>query len=704
MKTTLYICLSFFCLLYSATGQTFSWQESNVGLVGAEIRSLHTNGQGTMFAGTLSGVFRSIDNGQTWAEANSGLPTSTWVLAITSDAAGILCIGTSLGLFRSTDNGDTWVKANLPRLQSIYCFAVKGGTDLFAGGYGVSRSTDHGATWIDAGLSGIFIQALKVNSAGDIFAASAQNALTPSTPGGLYRSTDNGQNWIKIIDGISNVDLRSIGIGAQNHLFVASGFGQIYHSTDNGDHWAMTFQGPGTITAIETDSSGNLYCASYGICRSTDNGTTWQYFGYEQLNIGTSSLTINRTGEIFVGTFGKGIFYSTDRGVSWKQTNTGIAKMYIGAVSSNSQGDIFAGTSNNGVFRSTNHGMTWSKTGDIGNKWVNCVTIGSDDYIFAGTSLGGVFRSGNNGQNWEHNHNGMPDDERVRVIAINSIGHVYAGSDGHGLFRSKTYGQNWERVPLLDSTATGIFALAINSLGHIFAATFQAGLTRLFLSSDDGNSWTQLPNPSSNTRIHSIIIDNKNTLFLCGEGIYRSIDNGAHWTPIGLANKVISSIAFGPNGKFFAGSFNFGAYSSNDSGVTWIEINSGLKSLEVLSLCFDKAGYLYAGTTAGLYRSFNPITEVKNETEPPKFFSLKQNYPNPFNPSTNIEFSLPTSTYMTLKVFNLLGEEVKTLLKGYFVAGDHEINQDFSNLPSGVYLYRLEAGSIVETKKLILLK
>jgi len=88
----------------------------------------------------------------------------------------------------------------------------------------------------------------------------------------------------------------------------------------------------------------------------------------------------------------------------------------------------------------------------------------------------------------------------------------------------------------------------------------------------------------------------------------------------------------------------------------------------------------------------------------PKVFSLAQNYPNPFNPTTTIKFSLPKTTEVRLKVFNLLGFEVANLVNGRVQSGSHLIEFDASDLVSGVYFYRLEAGSFVQTKRLLLLK
>jgi hypothetical protein len=97
------------------------------------------------------------------------------------------------------------------------------------------------------------------------------------------------------------------------------------------------------------------------------------------------------------------------------------------------------------------------------------------------------------------------------------------------------------------------------------------------------------------------------------------------------------------------------------------------------------------------------ITEVKNENVPTSY-SLEQNYPNPFNPSTTIEYSLPRNGFVKLKVFNVLGKEVTTLINGQVEAGNHKVNFDATNLNSGVYFYRLESGSFIDTKKMILLK
>ena len=98
------------------------------------------------------------------------------------------------------------------------------------------------------------------------------------------------------------------------------------------------------------------------------------------------------------------------------------------------------------------------------------------------------------------------------------------------------------------------------------------------------------------------------------------------------------------------------------------------------------------------------VTGLNNSNDNPNEFILEQNYPNPFNPTTVISYQLPVSGNVTLKVYDLLGREVATLVNEYNPAGSHEVKFDGSVLPSGIYFYRLTAGNYTAVKKLMLLK
>jgi hypothetical protein len=88
----------------------------------------------------------------------------------------------------------------------------------------------------------------------------------------------------------------------------------------------------------------------------------------------------------------------------------------------------------------------------------------------------------------------------------------------------------------------------------------------------------------------------------------------------------------------------------------------------------------------------------------PKTFALEQNYPNPFNPSTTIRYQLPQSATVSLKIYDVLGREVQTLVNERQAAGQYSVPFNADGLASGVYFYRLQAGSFVQTKKMMLIK
>ncbi|MEJ2196696.1 MAG: T9SS type A sorting domain-containing protein [Ignavibacteriaceae bacterium] len=98
------------------------------------------------------------------------------------------------------------------------------------------------------------------------------------------------------------------------------------------------------------------------------------------------------------------------------------------------------------------------------------------------------------------------------------------------------------------------------------------------------------------------------------------------------------------------------------------------------------------------------IIAQKDDTSIPDYFSLKQNYPNPFNPSTIISWQLFTDSKINIKVFNVLGNEIATIVNEELPAGNYEVKFDASNLPSGIYFYKLTANQFSETKKMTLIK
>jgi hypothetical protein len=98
------------------------------------------------------------------------------------------------------------------------------------------------------------------------------------------------------------------------------------------------------------------------------------------------------------------------------------------------------------------------------------------------------------------------------------------------------------------------------------------------------------------------------------------------------------------------------------------------------------------------------MPSVDDDVNGTKDFNLSQNYPNPFNPSTKISWQSPVSSLQSLKIYDVLGNEVATLVNEFRNAGSYEVDFDASKLSSGVYFYKLQAGDFVQTKKMLLMK
>jgi len=185
-----------------------------------------------------------------------------------------------------------------------------------------------------------------------------------------------------------------------------------------------------------------------------------------------------------------------------------------------------------------------------------------------------------------------------------------------------------------------------------------------------------------------------------------------------IPGENISPLVVSPDGKLWFS--NFGSNSTSVYGLCWFDGTNfgiipqqqtgGLPHAQIYDIEVKNIqnGYeLWISCASRGIAVLTVETSVTNQEEiinTPTEFVLNQNYPNPFNPTTTISFSIPSSGFTSLKVYDILGNEVATLLNEEKPAGSYEINFNASSLSSGTYFYKLQAGSFLETKKMILLK
>jgi hypothetical protein len=175
----------------------------------------------------------------------------------------------------------------------------------------------------------------------------------------------------------------------------------------------------------------------------------------------------------------------------------------------------------------------------------------------------------------------------------------------------------------------------------------------------------------------------------------RNLDIG--FFPNKIKDLAFSVLILGKYGKMF---------QSMDFGDTWKELSTPVNiSLNDVAFYGPEIGYAVGDSGTILYTSNGGVTAVEgNQTNVPVSFELAQNFPNPFNPVTTIRYQLQKTGFVTLKVYDLIGREVATLVNEEKPAGRYEVKFDGTNLSSGIYFYRIRAGNFIDTKKFVLLK
>ncbi|MDP4115010.1 MAG: T9SS type A sorting domain-containing protein [Bacteroidota bacterium] len=412
------------------------------------------------------------------------------------------------------------------------------------------------------------------------------------------------------------------------------------------------------------------------------------------------------------------------------------------------------------VFKTTDGGATFTQVftqtgGFIDAMWF----FDANNGIMIGDPVGGrwtIFKTTNQGTTWDSTGLKLPQATTTEAGWNNSIcvrgNDVWFGTNNTKIYHSTNKGASFTAIPTPGVLNT--FGIWFNSLtnGAVIGtlSNVGAGVT----TTDGGTTWNTVTLQGSTGTPYAAIGAGNTWMYERGLAIYSSTDNGANWTTgftfatgtqiLDLKSSRTGTTAWAVGDGGVAKGTNIGlpveltaftAASNKDNVVlnwnTKTEVNNRGFEVERKSVDghFTTIGFVtgngtsteqhnYSFTDSKLaqgkysYRlkqlDFNGNYEyssaVETEVSTPMNFSLLQNYPNPFNPSTVISFNLPNSGNVKLAVYNLLGQEVATLVNGYKDAGTYNVNFNAKNLNSGVYFYKLEAGSFNQTMKMMLTK
>jgi photosystem II stability/assembly factor-like uncharacterized protein len=351
-------------------------------------------------------------------------------------------------------------------------------------------------------------------------------------------------------------------------------------------------------------------------------------------------------------------YRSADYGLNWTGIGSGIFHRPIYTLETNGS-DLYAGSNN--IHKSTNYGTNWNV---INNQFANFFVysiVFSNPAIYLGIS-GGVLRSTNDGTNWALVNSGMFGQD-IHCMGISGTT-LFSGTN-NGIYRSTNNGTLWTQIAFSGDT---INSFAVSG-SNIFVGSSNNGVQ---LSTNNGNNWSTFNTGLTSLDIHSLLISGSNLIAGASNGIFVTSTNTNNWT-----NK-----------------------------------NQGFATAPVANRLTICGSYLFCGTIGQSVwrRNLSEIVGIKQISESvPSSFSLKQNFPNPFNPSTNIKFDVPLwrgvgGRTVQLKIYDISGREISTLVNENLPAGTYEVMFDASHLNSGVYFYKIISGNYSETKKMLFLK
>jgi photosystem II stability/assembly factor-like uncharacterized protein len=467
--------------------------------------------------------------------------------------------------------------------------------------------------------------------------------------------------------------------------------------------------------------------------KTTNGGLTWDS-NFTNNSNGVRGVSISQ-GKYFSFGFNGSLFKSND-GINWENLRSSVTFYNLNKIVFANQLSGYIVGKGGTILKTIDGGNTWNS--QISNLSAEITDIEipniNDAYAISG---GSVSKTTNGGAEWQ----------AVNLSSTYSLNSVKFIDQYTGFITGAyTYGQfgQYHSGRLYKTTNSGITWSAVkNDNFYYFEIDFiddnigfltcepASGNSTVYKTTDGGLSWSPI-NVQGNYVLTRIYFINNTTGFMGGRindqwatyALIKTTNQGTDWTYVNLDasyDMEVKSIFFNNPLKGYVTTVSYPDYGrggdifeTNDGGNNWTHISSnsklptiqrqGLNSVDFINqntgFIVGENGLILKTTTGGSVF----VSQISSET--PEHFSLHQNYPNPFNPSTVIRYQLSVAGFTTLKVFDLLGKEVATLVHEKQNAGSYAV--DFNSteyiLPSGIYFYTLNAGDFKETRKMILVK
>ena len=708
-------------------------------------------------AAAQGGVWKTVNGGLNWVPLTDNLTSlAGGDVVLDPNNPNIVYYGTgelnySLdsqygdGLYKSTDAGASWTHIAPASTVGTRCSQLSIDPTLtniiyMAGNFGVLKSIDAGLTWINTNSG---------SNANCIFIDPVNTLVLYTSVGGtsgnfVRKSTDGGLTWNTLAGGLpaSGLGRTQLAMAPSDHNTIYASIAQpggallgLYRTTDAGVTWTLQASSPnytssqGWYDNAVTVNPANANLVAVGgldLYTSSTGGT-----GLVQKSSWSTGNSLNMThadihrllyhGSVLYCCSDGGVYKSTNDGNSWVDLNRTLSTLqYQSADYDPTNTNLLqGGCQDNNKQYTTNGGTDWIQktTGDGGYTVIDPVNT---NYVYGQYVQGSIQRSANSGNGFSDitptgSTGGLfYDPYEMAPGDHNTI--VFGRANVWKTTNAQTVGNSgWTQI-----AATGIVGGNVSAIGISWTNTNKIYIGtsngRILVTTDNGANWQVT---TGNPYVSDFVVDNADdnvcyASFAGTSGIHvlKTTNGGQNWTNItnSLPNIAANSIVLRADSPrmLFVGT-DIGVFQTTDEGVTWVSFNSGFPTVQVYDLKYKlNPGIILAATHGRGCWTFNLASIIGILPDPfaeiPRDYKLSQNFPNPFNPSTNIKFGLPKSSSVKLRIYDILGNVVSTLVDSRLNPGTFEVRWDASRFASGVYFYKLEADGFVQTKKLLLVK
>jgi photosystem II stability/assembly factor-like uncharacterized protein len=632
-------------------------------------------------AGGVYGVYKSINSGASFSVVNAGSPAG--MVGYYTDGSG-------------GNGGQGWYD------WSIVVSPTDANT-VFIGGVTTWKSTDGGVNWVAntcwTSYFGYNISGVPVTHA-DKHALVYQNSTTlfEGNDGGIYKTTNGGTSWTDLTNGLIISQVYRIGVSKTDNTKTLTGLQDNGSKLFNGapNTWQDVYGGDGMECIIDNNNAtsymyvtyvnGEIHRNSNGFSTSSTTQISANIPGGQPIGAWVTPYVMHPTNSAILYAGYDRVWKTTDRGNSWtsvSQVLSSSAKLRSLAISPVNTNVLYAADQTN-MWRTVDGGATnWSTvTLPTTSNTITYIAVKNNDPNTVWITYGGydgnrVYQSTNGGFSWTNISSGLPN------LPVMCIIHYKVATDRDVLFIGTDMGvfvkdgtNNWimfsNGLPSVVVTELEIFYSPGNN--KLRAGTYGRGLWETNI---DAVLPMELSSFTAEFKNNSVSIKwtTETEVKNYGFEIERKSKNTQtdKWAKIGFVNGSGNS-----NSKK--------NYSFEDKNIKYGTYLYRLKQID------DNGQFMYSKTIEVFTSSI------------PQSYSLEQNFPNPFNPVTTILYQIKEQGLVQLKIYNLLGEEVITLVNEIKPIGYYSSNFDASDLPSGVYIYSLKVNDFVQTQKMTLLK